>query len=83
MTLQMSYQEKYEQGLEQGATRGRMQVLVHLIAKKRNKNQSVPEIAEALEEEEALVKRIVELLEESGGENTEEVVTKALESKLV
>ena len=41
-----------------------MQTLVHLIAKKWNKNQSVPEIAEALEEEEVRVERIVKLLEE-------------------
>ena len=51
-------------GIAQGAARGKMQTLVHLIAKKWNKNQSVPEIAEALEEEEVRVERIVKLLEE-------------------
>ena len=70
-------------GMAQGAVRGKMQTLVHLIAKKWNKNQSVPEIAEALEEDEVRVERIVELLEECGSDNTEEVVTKALEDQLL
>ena len=39
----------------------------------------MPEIAEALEEEEVRVERIVELLEEYGSDNTDEVVTKALD----
>ena len=71
------------QGMAQGAARGKMQTLVHLIAKKWNRKQSVPEIAEALEEEEVRVERIVELLEECGSDNTEEVVTKALEDQLL
>ena len=71
------------QGMAQGAARGKMQTLVHLIAKKWNKNQSVPEIAEALEEDEVRVERIVELLEQYGSDNTEEVVTKALEDQLL
>ena len=68
-----------ECGLVQGTARGKMEVLVHLIAKKWNRNQSVPEIADALEEEEIRVERIVELLEEYGSDNTDEVVTKALD----
>ena len=38
-----------ERGLVQGTARGKMEVLVHLTAKKWNRNQSVPEIADALE----------------------------------
>ena len=72
-----------ERGLVQGTARGKMEVLVHLTAKKWNRNQSVPEIADALEEEEIRVERIVKLLEEYGSENTEEVVTKALEDNLI
>ena len=68
-----------ERGLVQGTARGKMEVLVHLTAKKWNRNQSVPEIADALEEEEIRVERIVELLEEYGSDNTDEVVTKALD----
>ena len=68
-----------ERGLVQGTARGKMEVLVHLTAKKWNRNQSVPEIAEALEEEETKVELIVELLEEYGSDNTDEVVTKALD----
>ena len=75
--------EGMERGMAQGAARGKMQTLVHLIAKKWNKNQSVPEIAEALEEDEVRVERIVELLEQYGSDNTEEVVTKALEDQLL
>ena len=71
------------QGMAQGAARGKMQTLVHLIAKKWNKNQSVPEITDALEEEEGRVARIVDLLKEYGSDNTEEVVTKALEDQLL
>ena len=70
-------------GMAQGAIRGKIQTLVHQISKKWNKNQSVPEIAEALEEEEVRVERIVKLLEEYGSDNTEEVVTKALEDQLL
>ena len=70
-------------GIAQGAAHGKMQILVHQIAKKWNKNQSVPEIADALEEEEVRVERIVKLLEEYGSDNTEEVVTKALEDHLL
>ena len=70
-------------GIAQGAAHGKMQILVHQIAKKWNKNQSVSEIAEALEEEEVRVERIVKLLEEYGSDNTEEVVTKALEDHLL
>ena len=69
--------------MAQGAIRGKIQTLVHQISKKWNKNQSVPEIAEALEEEEVRVERIVKLLEEYGSDNTEEVVTKALEDQLL
>ena len=72
-----------KRGLIQGTARGKMEVLVHLTAKKWNRNQSVPEIADALEEEEIRVERIVELLEEYGSDNTEEVVTKALEDHLL
>ena len=72
-----------ERGLVQGTARGKMEVLVHLTAKKWNRNQSVPEIAEALEEEEVRVERIVELLEEYGSENMKKVVTKALKDNLI
>ena len=72
-----------ERGLVQGTARGKMEVLVHLTAKKWNRNQSVPEIADALEDEDIRVERIVKLLEEYGSENTEEVVTKALEDNLI
>ena len=70
-------------GMAQGAVRGKMQILVQQIAKKWNKNQSVPEITDALEEEEGRVARIVDLLKEYGSDNTEEVVTKALEDQLL
>ena len=70
-------------GMAQGAIRGKIQTLVHQISKKWNRKQSVSEIAEALEEEEVKVERIVKLLEEYGSDNTEEVVTKALEDQLL
>ena len=69
--------------MAQGTARGKMEVLVHQITKKWNRNQSVPEIAEALEEEEVRVERIVELLEEYGSENMKKVVTKALKDNLI
>ena len=72
-----------KRGLIQGTARGKMEVLVHQITKKWNRNQSVPEIAEALEEEEVRVERIVELLEEYGSENMKKVVTKALKDNLI
>ena len=72
-----------KRGLVQGTARGKMEVLVHQITKKWNRNQSVSEIAESLEEEETKVERIVKLLEECGSDNTEEVVTKALEDNLI
>ena len=72
-----------KRGLVQGIARGEMRVLVHLTAKKWYRNQSVSEIAESLEEEETKVERIVKLLEEYGSDNTEEVVTKALEDHLL
>ena len=67
----------------QGTVRGKMEFFVYLIAQKWNKNQGVPEIAEALEEEETKVEQIVELLGEYGSDNTDEVVTKALEDQLL
>ena len=72
-----------KRGMAQGIARGEMRVLVHLTAKKWYRNQSVSEIAESLEEEETKVERIVKLLEEYGSDNTEEVVTKALEDQLL
>ena len=72
-----------KRGLVQGTARGKMEVLVYQITKKWNRNQSVPEIAEALEEEEVRVERIVELLEEYGSENMKKVVTKALKDNLI
>ena len=72
-----------KRGMAQGIARGEMRVLVHLTAKKWYRNQSVSEIAESLEEEETKVERIVKLLEEYGSDNTEEVVTKALEDHLL
>ena len=81
--LRRGQQEGMERGMAQGAVRGKMQILVQQIAKKWNKNQSVPEITDALEEEEGRVARIVDLLKEYGSDNTEEVVTKALEDQLL
>ena len=81
--LRRGQREGMARGMAQGAIRGKIQTLVHQISKKWNKNQSVPEIAEALEEEEVRVERIVKLLEEYGSDNTEEVVTKALEDQLL
>ena len=81
--LRRGQREGMERGMAQGAIRGKMQILVQQIAKKWNKNQSVPEITDALEEEEVRVARIVDLLKEYGSDNTEEVVTKALEDQLL
>ena len=77
--VNLGIEQGEKRGMVQGTVRGKMEFFVYLIAQKWNKNQGVPEIAEALEEEETKVELIVELLEEYGSDNTDEVVTKALD----
>ena len=51
-----------EEGREEGLTRGEEKALLNLIIEKVKKEKSVPEIAEALERDEASVARCVEIV---------------------
>lgn len=49
-----------QKGMEKGIEKGREQILMHLIEKKLEKGMSVSEIADALEETEEVVCRMID-----------------------
>ena len=49
-----------ELGIQKGMEKGREQILMHLIEKKLEKGMSVSEIADALEETEEVVYRMID-----------------------
>ena len=49
-----------ELGIQKGIEKGREQILMHLIEKKLEKGMSVSEIADALEEMEEVVYRMID-----------------------
>ena len=49
-----------QKGMEKGIEKGREQILMHLIEKKLEKGMSVSEIADALEETEEVVYRMID-----------------------
>lgn len=60
-----SYQEGYDagnqEGIEKGMEKGNSFKLIQLTIKKLRKNQSVAEIADALEENEAVIQKICDV----------------------
>ena len=59
-----AWEEKYyerQAGEEAGLAKGRKLNLIHLVCKKLAKNLSVPEIADMLEEDEAVIQKIVDI----------------------
>ena len=71
-------EEGREEGLEEGREEGREEggdfLLINLIHRKMQKNQSVSQIAEDLVEDESKVKAIYDVIQKSSGEfNAEEI----------
>ncbi len=57
---EIGIQKGIEQGIEQGIERGREQTLICQIEKKLAKGMTVPEIADALEETEETIRRLID-----------------------
>ena len=57
---ELGIQKGMEKGIEKGIEKGREQILMHLIEKKLEKGMSVSEIADALEETEEVVYRMID-----------------------
>ena len=57
---ELGIQKGMEKGMEKGIEKGREQILMHLIEKKLEKGMSVSEIADALEETEEVVCRMID-----------------------
>ena len=56
---ELGIQKGIEQGIEQGLEQGKEQLLKQQISKKLVKGISIPEIADALEEKEETIRRII------------------------
>lgn len=62
------------QGIGQGIDRGRVLKQIELIMKKMKKGYSVPKIADEIEESEEFVKKIYDLIKQTGLEATPEMI---------
>lgn len=58
--IQKGIEQGIEKGIEQGIERGREQTLICQIEKKLAKGMAVPEIADALEETEETIRRLID-----------------------
>ena len=72
-------------GIAQGQQLGREEILresyqklISQIGKKINKGKSISQIADDLEDEESNIRHIVNIMEECGMENVEEIVERLL-----
>ncbi len=71
-------QDAMDEGIEQGIERH----LVGLICKKRRKGKDIPQIADEVEEEEALVKKICDVADSCGPNFDAEKVFAAVQKKV-
>ena len=60
--IEQGIKQGIEQGIEQGIQQGKEQLLTQQVAKKHEKGKSVQEIADELEEDEKVIRRILEKL---------------------
>jgi len=66
--IQEMYDDGRREGYESGEKNGVMEKMIDLVIKKMNKNQSVDQIADALEMEQDVVQQIYDLVEKCNGE---------------
>ena len=66
--IQEMYDDGRRDGYESGEKNGVMEKMIDLVIKKMNKNQSVDQIADALEMEQDVVQQIYDLVEKCNGE---------------
>ena len=66
--IQEMYDDGRRDGYESGEKNGVMEKMIDLVFKKMNKNQSVDQIADALEMEQDVVQQIYDLVEKCNGE---------------
>ena len=62
--IRMEREEAMEEGMEKGMVLGQQEMLTKLIQKKLQKGYTFPEIADALETEEAEIQKIMKAMEE-------------------
>ena len=60
MTWEMKLDERYRQGMEAGRTEGEILKLTNLVRKKLQKGKSLSVIAEECEEDESVIREIIE-----------------------
>ena len=63
MTWEMKLDERYRQGMEAGRTEGEILKLTNLVRKKLQKGKSLSVIAEECEEEESVIREIIESID--------------------
>lgn len=71
--LEKEWCEGVEEGRKEGRKEGEMLHLIHQVVKKCNREIPVESIADALEEEEAMVERILLAAAEAGSDEAEEI----------
>lgn len=71
--LEKEWCEGVEEGRKEGRKEGEMLHLINQVVKKCNREIPVESIADALEEEEAMVERILLAAAEAGSDEAEEI----------
>ena len=66
-----AWEEKYYER-EEGREEGRKETLMRQIQKKLNKGKDIREIADALEEDEGIIREMIEEMEKEGNEQKQE-----------
>ena len=62
--IRMEREEAMEEGMEKGIVLGQQEMLMKQVQKKLQKGYTLPEIADALETEEAEIQKIMKAMEE-------------------
>lgn len=71
--LEKEWREGLEEGRKEGRKEGEMLRLIDQVVKKRNRKMPVDKIADALEEEEMMIERILLAAAEAGSDEAEEI----------
>lgn len=71
--LEKEWREGLEEGRKEGRKEGEMLRLIDQVVKKRNRKMPVDKIADALEEEEMMIERILLATAEAGSDEVEEI----------
>lgn len=71
--LEVSYEEGFEDGFEDGRAEGENRMLVQLVCRLLQRGTEVAVIAEELDEEQITIKKIAQIVEDTGLYDAEQV----------